>query len=227
MKASQSVMQARVFALSLGIIIFGLVVSETVGAAPIQFSFTGIVQDSNVRLSPPFGIGQTMSGSFTVDSAAPDVNPSANIARYNGAISSLNVTIGTSTPYTATFGQPDNHVIIRNLPAFDSAQLVVNKLTSGAAVNGFSPTSFDFNLVDGTASAFNSQYPTSVPSLSSFLTTNQWRLVFAPGGRVVQGTLTSLTAVPLPAAIILFGAGIVALAGLGAGSWRQRRNGIA
>jgi hypothetical protein len=210
----------------MGIVLFGVVVSGTAGAAPIQFSFTGIVQNSNVRLSPPFGIGQMMSGSFIVDSAASDSNPSANIARYNDAISSLNLTIGTSTPYTATFGQLNNQIIIRNLPAFDSAQLAVNKLTSGDAVNGFTPTRFDFKLVDGTAGAFDSQYPTTVPSLSSFLTTNQWRLVFA-GGRVVQGTLTSLIAVPLPTAVILFGAGLVALAGLGAGSWRRRKTSFA
>ena len=31
----------------------------------------------------------------------------------------------------------------------------------------------------------------------------------------------------LPAAVILFGAGLVALVGLGAGSWRQKKNTIA
>jgi len=48
-----------------------------------------------------------------------------------------------------------------------------------------------------------------------------------PGGNNVKvsGSLTSLTAVPLPAAIVLFGAGLVALAGLGAGRARQRKIG--
>jgi len=156
-------------------------------AALVTYSFTGIVQGSNVTLSPPFGIGQPMSGFFTVG------------------------------------GQPNNHITIRNLPAFDSAELVVNKLSSGALVNGFTPTKFDITLVDGTAGAFNSQYLTTVPSLSSFLTTNQWRLVFAPGGQVVQGALTSLTAVPLPAAVLLFGAGLISLVGLGAGGLRNLR----
>ena len=226
MKRVQLTMQVRVLAFSMGIILSGLVMSGPAGAAPMQFAFTGIVSGSNVKLSPPFAIGQTMSGFFTVDSpldASTDSNPSANIASYSNHITNLSVTIGTSTPYVATFGQQNNNITIRNLPAFDSAKLVVNTLTSGAQVNGFTPTKFDMTLVDGTAGAFNSQYPTTVPSLSSFLTTNQWRLVFAPGGRVVQGALTSLTAVPLPAAVILFGAGLVALAGLGAGSWRQRK----
>jgi hypothetical protein len=230
MKTVQSAiaMQVRVLALSLGIILSGLVVSGTAGAAPIQFSFTGIVQGSSQVLSPPFFINQPMSGFFTVNSpldATTDDNPSGNIATYNDRITNLSVTIGTSpTPYVATFGQPNNHITIRNLLAFDSGELVVNTLTSGAPVNGvFTPTMFDITLEDGTAGAFNSQYPTTVPSLSSFLTTNQWRLVFTPGGGVVQGMLTSLTAVPLPAAVLLFGAGLISLVGLGAGGLRNLR----
>ena len=87
------------------------------------------------------------------------------------------------------------------------------------------PKLFDIRLLDGTATAFNSQYPTTVPSLSSFASTNLWRLVFTPGGGVVQGKLTSftLTAVPLPAAVILFGAGLISLVGLGAGGLRNLR----
>ena len=235
MKTVQSAMQVRVLALFLGIIFSGLVVSGTAGATSIPFSFTGIVQGSSQVLSPPFFIGQQMSGFFTVESpldATTDSNPSGNIARYNNRITNLSVTIDTSTPtvpstYVATFGQPDNRITIRDLPAFDSAQLVVNTLTSGAPVvnvNGsFTPTRFDISLVDGTAGVFNSQYPTTVPSLSSFLTTNQWRLVFTPGGGVVQGNLTSLTAVPLPAAVLLFGAGLISLVGLGTGGLRNLR----
>ena len=231
MKKVQSAMQMRVLALSLGIILSGLVMSGTAGAAPIQFSFTGIVLDSHVLLSPPFAINQPMSGFFTVDSpldASTDSNTLGNIARYNNRITNLSVTIDTSTTtlpstYVATFGQPNNHIRIQDGPAFDSAKLVVNTLTSGAPVNGLTPTRFDITLVDGTAGVFNSQYPTTVPSLSSFMTTNRWRLEFAPGGRVVQGIMTSLTAVPLPAAVLLFGVGLISLVGLGAGGLRNLR----
>jgi hypothetical protein len=227
MKTVQSAlaMQVRVLALSLGIILSGLVVSGTAGAAPIQFSFTGIVLNSNV-LSPQFAMNQPMSGFFTISQplgASTDSNPSPNIARHDNFITNLSVSIGTGTPYVATFGQPDNSIIIRNLPAFDRGGLFVNTLTSGAPIVGVTPTRFDILLQDGTATAFNSQYPTTVPSLSSFLTTNQWRLVFLPGGGVVQGMLTSLTAVPLPAAVLLFGAGLISLVGLGAGGLRNLR----
>lgn len=228
MKKAQStmIMQVRVLALSLGIILSGLVLSGTAGAAPITFSFTGVVLDSDLGVSPPFGINQSMSGFFTVTSpldASTDSNPSANIARHNNVVTNLSVTIGTSTPYVATFGQPSSHITIRNNPAFDSGELGVSTLTSGDPVNGFTPTLFDVRLLDGTAGAFNSQYPTTVPSLSSFGSTNQWRLVFGPGNQVVRGMLTSLTTVPLPAAVILFGAGLISLVGLGAGGLRNLR----
>jgi len=226
MKTIQSALKVRVLALSLGLILSGIVMSGTAGAAPIQFSFTGIVLDPpHVSLSPPFAINQLMSGFFTVDSpldASTDSNPSANIASYSDRITTLSVTIGSSTPYVATFGASNNSIRIRNLPSFDDADLVVNTLTSGAPVNGLIPTSFEISLVDGTAGAFNSEYPTTVPSLSSFLTTNQWRLEFA-SGKVVQGALTSLTAVPLPAAVLLFGVGLISLVGLGAGGLRNFR----
>jgi hypothetical protein len=68
--------------------------------------------------------------------------------------------------------------------------------------------------------------PSSVPSLSSFTNLNRFRLQFGPtngaNARVV-GQLTDLTAVPLPTSVILFGLGLVALVGLGAGGLRNIR----
>ena len=97
-----------------------------------------------------------------------------------------------------------------------------------ATVNFLAPRLFDFQL-RGPASLFGSDaLPTTVPSIGSFNDFNRWRLVFGPGnGIVVRGDLTALTAVPLPAAVILFGAGLVALVGLGAGSWRRKSNSLA
>ena len=39
-------------------------------------------------------------------SASTDNNPSPNIARHDNFITNLSVSIGTGTPYVATFGQP-------------------------------------------------------------------------------------------------------------------------
>jgi hypothetical protein len=71
----------------------------------------------------------------------------------------------------------------------------------------------------------NNALTSTPPSLSAFTDLNNWRLTFVPdSGRALFGTLVSFTAAPLPAAVVLSGAGLVALAGLGAGEWRQRRN---
>jgi hypothetical protein len=76
----------------------------------------------------------------------------------------------------------------------------------------------DGNAITGTGL----QNPPSLGDLSS----TQWRLVFEnSNGRAVrlQGVLNSLTVVPLPAAVLLFGAGLISLVGLGAGGLRNLR----
>ena len=68
--------------------------------------------------------------------------------------------------------------------------------------------------------------PSTVPSIGSFIT-NAFRLQFGTGNgldRAVIGQMTSLTAVPLPAGVVLFGIGLVALIGLGAGGLRNLRS---
>ena len=70
---------------------------------------------------------------------------------------------------------------------------------------------FTIDLFDSTGTAFSSiDLPgTHPPSLSSF-DSKQWRLVFT-GGSSIVGPLTTLTAVPLPASFLLFGAGLLVL----------------
>ena len=77
-----------------------------------------------------------------------------------------------------------------------------------------------------------SRLPTTPPSLGSFAT-KTFHLTFLNSSQVVigdaVGTINSLsmTPVPLPPAVILFGAGLVALVGLGARNWQQKRSGLA
>ena len=69
--------------------------------------------------------------------------------------------------------------------------------------------------------------PTTPPGITSD-TPTPFRVVFTgDNGSVVTGTLFNISqvATPLPPAVILFSAGLVALIGLGAGSWRQKTNG--
>lgn len=194
-----------------------------VTATPVQadlvtFSFTGAV-DPSLGFSP----GQTLAGSYTFESTTILSNPDN---RYNGAITSLT---GSLSPYTATLGTGSNFIAVRNDLSTGDHYLISAPLNPLPAVTGLS-VRFEMELIDPTATAFTSEaLATTPPSLSAFAT-KSFRLVFedaaAQASVQVRGTVTSLTAVPLPAAVILFGAGLVALAGLGAGSRRQRKTSI-
>ena len=195
-------------------------------AAPVTFAFTGLVSNVPGSLNPPFNTTQTLSGSYTFNSLTSDSVANSNRGLYNGAITGLTVNLG---PYTATLGNAGtNFIEIRNQ---GSDRYTMQAGLTGPLVPGtdFSPLHFRIELKDPSGSAFsNDLLPTTPPDLSSFNTKN-WRIVFedTDGTAVMFGTLSTLTAVPLPAAVILFGAGLVALVGLGAGSWRKKNNSLA
>jgi hypothetical protein len=73
-------------------------------------------------------------------------------------------------------------------------------------VNGRVPQFFAIELADPTHTAFNNDHlPTTPPNLA-FFATHTFRLVFNGGpGATVSGVLT---AIPLPAAVILFARGL-------------------
>ena len=198
-------------------------------AASIQYSFTGNVNHVHSLLSSEFNTSQSMSGSMTVDNG--DTNSNTSIGNYPiiPVITNFSLNIGG---YTATMGTSGQVEIRNGLPGLDRLNVTVNA-PNGSNVNFLAPRLFDIQLRapgGGSGSVFNSDaLPTTVPSISSFSNFNRWRLIFGPDGdgKVVRGEIISLTAVPLPAAVILFGAGLVALVGLGAGSWRQKKNTIA
>jgi len=199
-------------------------------AASITFNFTGVVTNVGSQLgTTTFSNGQTLSGSYTFNSSTVDSNTGATIGRYNGTVSNLGVNIGL---YNATLGAGTNFIRVVDHPVLPATAHTNDSYTmqapvAGPTVNGHTPRSFAIELVDPTRTAFsNDHLPTTPPSLASFAT-HTFRLVFN-GGSVI-GTLNSLTAsaVPLPAAVILFGAGLIALVGLGAGSWRQKKHSLA
>jgi len=191
-------------------------------ATLVTFNFTGTVDTVGSNLSGTFSTGQTLTGSYTYDSTKLDSNPSPTIGTYAGPIQTMAFNIGS---YSATLGAGGNSIKIQNLGGFDSYTSTASFL--GSSVNGNAPSFFEINLKDSSHTAFsNDSLPTTPPSLSSF-DTKTFRLVFGNGlnpNNIVSGVLT---AVPLPAAVILFGAGLVALVGLGAGSWRQKKTSLA
>ena len=190
---------------------------KTADAALVTYSFTGNVGAVNGPLLPAMNMTSPVSGTFQFD------NGPAVGGNYPGVVSNFTLNVGG---YSSTFAPGANAVtVLQNIDlgdGFNGDRWRLVTAAAGSSVNGYSPFRFDLNL-DHEGSLFANTNMQNPPSLAS-LTGNRWRLVFenAAGNLVrVQGALNSLTAVPLPAAVILFGAGLISLVGLGAGGLRN------
>jgi len=195
-------------------------------AAPVTFQFAGHLTsvDPAVTTATGFTAGHLFSGSYTFESTTPISSSQPTSANYMNAVTHLDAKIDTQLvvapqPITASaISIRDNQLA--------SGGLVDRYIVLGSAVNpgetsAGSVSAFLFRLENGFPSTFDStSLPTHPPSLSSF-SVRQAIFLFRSGQAI--GTLTSLTAVPVPAAVLLFGTGLTALIGLGAGSWRRRQ----
>ena len=198
-------------------------------AALVNYSFTGGVSTISGALlsSPmnpsPLSLGLPVNGSFQYDNATGGLG-----GNYPGAVTAMTVSIGS---YTSSFALGANAVTIYQNTSLGSGlmgdrwKLVTGAMGLPVTVNGYTPLSFDLQLDRESGGLFTTTDLQNPPSLSS-LTATRWRLMFENSdGNVVtiRGALNSLTAVPLPAAVILFGAGLISLVGLGAGGLRNLR----
>ena len=180
----------------------------------------------------------TISGSFTFDSDTADGNGSSTIGQYNGAIEALSFSVTkpiTGDAYQFGFQStgPLNSIAVNanGTPINQSYVLsasVQNVLPNGAIVDDGDYFARDFfiSLLKPTGNIFATDaLPEATPSLSPFSLYNlvnnpqgQFRLVFAggDGDHTIIGNLTSLSvsAVPIPAAVWLFGSGVIGLIGL-------------
>lgn len=204
-----------------------LLASTSAHAMLVTYSFQGAITEISDNLFTPGGTGANgfnsglqLQGTYTFNTMAAPVGN----GNFVNSITSLNLTVGN---YSASQSFGTNAIRLTNGVSFD--QYRFQSSVGGNAVSGLSPELFDILLRDATATAFtsNAQLPTEPPSLGSF-NRNQWRLNFANGG-FIRGSLTALQAVPLPASVVLFGAGLIALIGLGAGRFRPtaERTGLA
>ena len=187
-------------------------------ATSVTFAFDGSISGVGGVLFPDLGTGP-MSGDVTFDSAADPTVPGTGI--YLNSIAGLNLNIGG---YHASYAPGANGILILNSPSMGGSDSVTAfSSVTGMAINGVLPTSFQVSLADPSGNVFdNLNLATTPPSLKSFAM-NQWRLNFGGVGNYAVGSLAHLTAVPLPAAVLLFGAGLISLVGLGAGGLRNLR----
>ena len=188
-------------------------------AAMVNYSFTGSVSDVSGALKSTLPLTSSMHGTFEY---ASDTMPSGT-GRYMGAVRSLSLTIGTRSFMLEDMGDTN---VIRITDSSSGDLWRLRTSVAGDPIGAFTPVDFRLNLADEDGLAITGTTLSNPPSLGD-LTSTHWRLVFEnmDGSKTVriQGALNSLTAVPLPAAVILFGAGLISLVGLGAGGLRNLR----
>lgn len=196
-------------------------------AGTITFFFNGDVSAVDPFLASQFVTTDIMSAKITV-SQTDTTNLNSDIGTYaiqtfEAKIGGYNVAIGTSGLVQIVSSALDglDRLGVREDGAF----------TTGDPVNFLTPSQFDIAL-RSTNNVFSTDVLPTVlppPSISDFNNNKTWRLNFGPPGAgiFVAGAITSLTAVPLPPAVLLFGAGVVALIGLGARNWQLKGNSVA
>ena len=197
-------------------------------AAQVTFNFDGPVLAGSGDLLlalPPLPLNPTMKGFFTYDSSTV---VGADNTTYPGVIKTVSINVGNGVYTTGTLSPQmsllPNSIEIENTLQGDRDLYTVtiplsNGPTVGSGVGAFYPNNLEIMFIHGPGVFSNN----NVPSLGSFFGTPTFRLTFLKvgGSSEITGT-TVLAAVPLPPAVILFGAGLVALIGLGARNrWKQ------
>lgn len=217
----------RSLGITAGLLLCANIATSPASADTIVYHFTGDVTQIQNLVEPLFGNDPSaisMAGSMAVNTT--DTTP-LDTTTGTYAVTNFSVTINGHTYMNA--GPFSGVEILNGLPGQDQFNLTVPPPISGDGVPApplaLTPNDFFIHLhAQGDTGPFSNDYlpPTLTPSLSSFTLKNEWRLNFAPGGHQVSGSITSLTAVPLPPAVLLFGAGLVALIGLGARNWQRK-----
>lgn len=191
-------------------------------AALVNYSFTGTVSNINgALLSSTMNLTSSVSGSFQFDNATAGTS-GPHIGNFPGAVTGLMVHIGG---YTASYTVGSNAITLFDNMGFGDRWRLATDATGVALPSGYSAARFDLQLDHDTGGAFTGTNLQDPPSLAS-LTGTRWRLTFSDltGNEVnVRGAINQLTAVPLPTALLLFGAGLISLVGLGAGGLRNLR----
>lgn len=179
----------------------------------------------------------TITGSFTFEADTPDANGSGTVGLYNGAIQNLSFSVTkpiTADTYqfgldlSGSSGRPVQNAIMVNASGTTANQSyvlsasVTNQVPAGPILDGgeYFAREFYINLINPSGSVFTTDALLETPpdrnlfSLYSAVTNpnGQFRLVFAGSGGdyTIIGNLTALSvsAVPIPAAVYLFGSGL-------------------
>jgi hypothetical protein len=185
----------------------------------VTYSFTGTVTlvSQPAPYSLPVFTGSSVSGSFSYDLASPDLSPSPDYGRYDGASPpGFGVDFTTANAFaTAGFVVA---VTLDPIAPFHELEVFTS---TGVAVDGLVQPSAELYLRfrDSTATAFGSDsLPPPTLTIADFdSATGLLRDVST--GAIIEFRIDSLSGVPSPGAIVAMGFG-----GVFGGGFRRRRS---
>ncbi len=207
-------------------------------AEMVTFAFEGNLSQVDAPLASTWNLGQAFSGTYTFDSNAGN-HGAPGAGSYLRAPQDFHATIGTAElirGIPAGIGGLGSIIINQSGippggdPALDVDSYRVRIITGGPPVSGFSPLFFRLDLIDSTGSALSNNSLTSVPPILSAFQERTATFTFNHFDPVTgdislasaSGQVTGLTPVPLPAAAVFFGTGLLGLAGhRGVKRWGQ------
>ena len=173
-------------------------------ASVVHYLFSGTVDDVPPALVGEFSIGETITGTFSVETTL------------NGFLfdaSALSVTIGGDYTITGALGALS---VLDDFGSFDRFHASFDPPLVGAPVNGRSPVEFDLALTLPSTAFSSVAVPAFIPLES--VTGSQSSIDFAiDDADTLTFQVTSLAPVPEPTLTVLLGAGALLLA-------RRRRN---
>jgi len=194
---------------------------EPAAGSIVTFEIGGTLTE----VSGPSGlvVGDLFSGMFSYSTGQIGMNVpgSGDITRY--LFESYTLTVKGQT-VTATGGD----IGVYNIPGFDHFKL--NDTSAGVvtgSMNGIQVSQLSLALTDLTGNVFTTTSLPTTLDLENFADLRRIDITFSDGTNgngSAFGGITSLNAVPIPAALWLFGSGLAAMAGL---ARRRTKNGEA
>lgn len=206
-----------------------IAISSSAHAQLITVQFEGTVDSISGNAAALIDIGNSFTGSYTYETSTPDTNANTIAGDYTHAIQEITFTVGgfsftkgiDLSPSFAT----DSILITNNGFGIDlDAYAAVVPVLSGSDVGDFSASKFGFEmyLAGSTGSVYTDDSLPSDLNLASFQSFDlglqpTLQLMFTDGGTkstFASANISSISTVPVPAAVWLFGSGLISLIGV-------------
>src|SRR5262245_32204125 len=185
------------------------------GATPITVAFSGTVQAARPEVAPDIVAGDSIVGSYTFDSATP--NMSLNPANTGLYAATLTLTVGTMS-----FTQAAAEIFVE----VDSGEYLVTGDVNppGALANGHQLNTYGLRT-SAPAEITTTDLPLAIPNAGDLDLSLLFGLPFVPPAGDVSASVSAaiVPSVPEPPSIALLLVGMIALISLRAGAANGRR----